>query len=1451
MTFHRFSRRFHRFNKHLLQFPGLDFHRGIRRKLVCLAVMLALLSSPVSNSAVEQMPVLASSAVSTTAEIAANSFGAISRFLKSIFGSKPAKPQRDRLVDRLAGVSRLRVSPLKQLGYTGETVIFGAVPTDFYGRTLPGVKFDWESSNTSLLQIDDAGRARLLQPGLVTVSCRAGSAVGAARVLIRSGSRPAQTDAQWRADQASVSTTGLTTGGSGSGGSQGLDGRGGEASEAETPTRPEGKIESQSLNEASQPSESALTSVGESLGSGSASTANGLTGTGEFLSSVFDRLFPTAYAQGSGGYWGTDFPYDELWSQPRNLVGSPRNGVIEPTRIGSVIPEASNFNMGIPIASVGGRGLGAGVSLSYNSRVWARHGTAVTWDAISTWPGPGFSMGFGRIVAYGPTNATQYILIDPSGTRRYLGVGTARGEVVTLKTNDGTNIVYVGSAYGGTVYYPGGPRAVFGLVNNRTVAMQVTDINGNYITITYLGVTCDAACAPCDCPIFWPPLAIDHVTDSLGRIIQFNYDANQNLTSITAPGLGGTVQNPITQIVAQFDYESRSVSGNFSGLTVENRPTSNVNFLKHVYFPATQTGVLFNYTAFGTAYNVSTRRQMTINNGVISDGLENASVAFNYQQGSTPALTEAPAFTTRTETPGGTFSYSSVDDGVAQTKTMIVTLPDTTQQQPVASELRLTRSTSGAALSKRVLTQSEIKRGSTSYAKAVYNYANDPGGSPQVQSIIAYNDLNQAGKVDFDYDANGNVLNKREYGFQSGGVWNVQRRTHLTYKTDTAYINEYLRNLVTQIEILDALNDSNDGNDVVVAKSATIYDDYGGTMGGLEDYSTLPGPNPAAPPGHLSSYDVTKTVRGNATGTTEWSDIAGNLSVTRLNKRDIFGNVVKAQVSCCSEKSFTFTEATYWSSPEDVTSGVSSGVHLTSSADYDFDTGVTNTQTDPNNQTTSFTYDAALRNTAVTIPTGAVGGMNFFDSTLSSSSYKDYWEDNIHKIISSSTVRDGWGRTIQVVNPHMGQINRTYNAMGLVQSQTIRFQAGGQPGPASTSQYDSLGRVTVVTLPDGNTMQNQYVGSSVTATDPVGRKIKRESDSLGRLVKVTEQDAVGALTQETTYSYDVLDNLTQVNQGGQFRSYKYDALGRLLYERIPEKSATLWDGVGAYWSMKYTYTDFDAVATRTDARGVVTTYTYDGLHRLTQISYNVPGGVATTPTVTYTFDTNSSSSTNGQLLSVGVGTGYQESNTYSSFTRLASTTHTVDGRNYTTDYDYNEVNQRKQVGHMYFQFDNMGHLFAVKNFPVGGNGVSYLTNAAYDISGLLVSDSLSTNGTLVNETNVFDPLRSEVASMTAVRGGTTLMSLQFSYQAQAGQSGALTTAGNPGQVMLASGTINGASESGSYSYDLQQRLTTASIATNGASAQRRFVYDRWGIGQEYGTQLAMAVRSRAQHWSNL
>ena len=200
-------------------------------------------------------------------------------------------------------------------------------------------------------------------------------------------------------------------------------------------------------------------------------------------------------------------------------------------------------------------------------------------------------------------------------------------------------------------------------------------------------------------------------------------------------------------------------------------------------------------------------------------------------------------------------------------------------------------------------------------AKTLFSYANDPGGSPQVQSLVTYDDAsptsNQA-KVDFDYDQYGSPMNKREYGFQVGGAWQVRRRTRFTYKTDPTYINLGLRSLVTLVELLDAMQDTNDANDVVISKSSYEYDNYTGQLGGLEDYGGT-----ANPPGHLSGYGVAFTTRGNVTAITKWTDITAGTVIQHFAKYDIFGSVTKAQVSCCQEQQFTFTDGDkLWSGRE-------------------------------------------------------------------------------------------------------------------------------------------------------------------------------------------------------------------------------------------------------------------------------------------------------------------------------------------------------------------------------------------------------------------------------------------------------------------------------------------------------------------------------------------------------
>jgi RHS repeat-associated protein len=1332
---------------------------GWQRRALCLVLIFGLLMVPDAGYAV-------SAATEVVVQVAKDTVVPVPvavKWFRRILRSAAKPRRRDTLADRVAQVAHIQVSPPRFVGYLGQSQDFSALPTNNADQTIQGVKFSWESSNPEKVAIDDTGHARFLQPGLARLTCRAGTTQATVRVLVRPGQRPHQSDAEWLLDQGSLNETTTTS-----------TGRSGAAA-ARLPT-------------------------------------------------LLDRLAPTAQAQVS---WPDDFGYDELYSEPRNLVGSPRHRAAESTRLGAVLPEGSNFEFAVPIIGLGGRGLGTGLTLYYNSRVWSRRNNAVAFDAITGWPGPGFSLGFGRVVfqatGFGGDPPGIYLLIDPDGTRHYLGSGTWAGGSL-FQTTDGSQVKYVGNArYGGTLVYQDGTNVMITPVNNRLVPTQIFDRNGNLVEIAYKP-DCYTDQSGTHCGVF-PPASIDYITDSLGRIIQFQYDASGYVTSISAPGFGGTAQNPVAQTLVRFDYQSQSPSYNFSGLIVEH-VGGNGNNLRHVYFPATNTGFLFTYSGYGMIYNVSVHRQMAFNQWPVTpvgiqDGVESASIVFNYPISGSTQVTDVPAFTQRTENatnaPQSVYSYATSTNGLAQTKTFTITQPDTTT-------VSLTRSTNTSSVANGLLVESEAKIGSASLAKTSLTYANDGGGSPQVQSVISYDDTGVPVKADFDYDSTGNLTNRREYGVQVSSQWQVRRRAHFTYTTISSATN-----LVTEADVYDALLNSNDADDVLIAKTTCTYDNYT-AMGGMEDYGGT-----ASPPGRRLNWGTNVTARANVTGVTEWTDLQANTVITHLAKYDIFGNVVKAQVSCCQEKDMTNTDATYWSQPDAVTSGDPNGVHETTSTDYDFNTSLPTVATDAAGLQSSFGYDATLRPNSVQLPTGATAQSNMNYGTLTLTDTQTYDDGGTQKTITSTTQYDGWMRVIQTVAANNAQVNTAYDAMGRTTSQTNPFTAGDTPGPTTTTQYDLANKAVVTTLPDSNTVRSDYSSNTVTITDQVNRKMKREMDGLGRLVKVTEQDGTGALTQETSYTYSLLNKLTQVNQGNQLRSFKYDAKGRMLYEKLPEQTATIDDGTGTYWTSKYTYTEFNAVATRQDARGVVTTYGYDALHRLTSVSYNTVFGVTTAPQVSYIYDSDPSYGTSapGQMVRVTVGSDYQERYTFDSLLRVSSTIRQIGTRSYTTSYNsYNEAGQLTQMTYpsgqaLYPSYDAIGRLSSLTNYASGGSGTAYLSQISYNLAGQMTGDVLG-NG--VTEQFGYDANRLQMTSQKAgtISPYTDRLNLTYSYNASAGQMGTGTTAGNAGQLVAVSGSISGTTEMVAYTYDNYGRLATSNQVSNGASAQRRFAYDRWG-----------------------
>jgi YD repeat-containing protein len=383
-----------------------------------------------------------------------------------------------------------------------------------------------------------------------------------------------------------------------------------------------------------------------------------------------------------------------------------------------------------------------------------------------------------------------------------------------------------------------------------------------------------------------------------------------------------------------------------------------------------------------------------------------------------------------------------------------------------------------------------------------------------------------------------------------------------------------------------------------------------------------------------------------------------------------------------------------------------------------------------------------------------------------------------------------------------------------------------------------MGRVVTVTLPGGNTITTIYSGVETTVTDQVGRKREREVDGLGRMIRVAEQDpGTGLLTWDTNYSYDMLNNLTQVDQGGQIRKFKYDSLSRLTFEKTPEQDATINDGTGVFWSAKYDYTIFNAMLKQTDARGVETHYSYDTLNRLGQVSYTglsgggLPSGIEATSPVTITYKNPAGQAAGkGQIDIITDGSG-TESYQYDSLGRVTSKNRTLDGNQYITGYEYNQIGQASVMIYpsgkrVRMNHDGRGRLRGIDRVN-SSNGVlnNYLStidyNEAQQVTGLKL------NNDAIIESYEYDPQRLQLTRQQATKQSTMqkLMDLTYGYQAQAGQSGAGTTAGNSGQLMSITGTINSVSRDQAFTYDNLGRLKTA---TGWGVWLRRYDYDRWG-----------------------
>ena len=186
---------------------------------------------------------------------------------------------------------------------------------------------------------------------------------------------------------------------------------------------------------------------------------------------------------------------------PRNRMGT-----------GGVDLLSNNFNWSLGLVGLRGRsGLDLGLTLSYNSlATWTQSGNYIAFDMDQGDPSPGFRLGFP--VVQGPyynnlASAYFYMLITPSGQHVEL-------RQISTYVYQAVDASYAQLTVNGSVIFrAGGAQLTFNPnpLNTEYHCTEVKDRNGNYLTINYNGGD-----------------DIRTVTDTLGRVVTFNYDGNGN-----------------------------------------------------------------------------------------------------------------------------------------------------------------------------------------------------------------------------------------------------------------------------------------------------------------------------------------------------------------------------------------------------------------------------------------------------------------------------------------------------------------------------------------------------------------------------------------------------------------------------------------------------------------------------------------------------------------------------------------------------------------------------------------------------------------------------------------------------------------------------------------------------------------------------------------------------------
>jgi RHS repeat-associated protein len=629
-------------------------------------------------------------------------------------------------------------------------------------------------------------------------------------------------------------------------------------------------------------------------------------------------------------------------------------------------------------------------------------------------------------------------------------------------------------------------------------------------------------------------------------------------------------------------------------------------------------------------------------------------------------------------------------------------------------------------------------------------------------------------------------------------------------------------------------------------------------------------------------YSAASAYRGNVTKVTRFSDATltsdPNSDVSNY-KHDIAGNLVEATLSCCQVKTFAYHKDHEYAFAVSETRG-SPPAQMITSATYNRNTSLILSSTDENNQITNYQYEAdTLREKKAIYPNGGYIQVEYSDKLVADASdlvpsfVRETTTLDANKTTQSYTYFNGDGAEIRnaVQTPdgwnisaadfdHLGRTKKSYNPFyaatpNATIPDTIKF--------TEVVGYDALNRATQVKLPD-ETNVNSYFNEAVAAyidpdnqerkgivsriTDQAGKERRRVADSLGRVIRVDEPTAAGlgslaTPNQPTHYYYDGNNNLVRVLQSDgtttQERKFKYDALSRLTHEKLVESNPTLDDNgikgapAPTRWTKVLKYNADSLLTEGIDARGVKTTLSYDGLNRISTVSYSGETGYQT-PAVNYFYDQARAGFFNkGALTRVETAAAGDTPSTATEFDydlmgRIRKHRQSIGTQTYNLEYAYNLAGQL--ISETYpsgkivtVDYDANGRLSGVAD-----QTRSYMNNPQYQGKGNALSSINSGNGT--TQTFQFND-RLQMTNQTLLKGAEVLQKYDYSY-GQLDASGNIIAGSNNGQLAKIESHIGAAKQwTKKFAYDSLGRLSKEEEfrGDNGALVYRNnYSFDRFG-----------------------